>query len=244
MRAPDCPPVESIIDPDTWQGAQSTLKRNRLTRRVASAPDAFLLRGGFAVCGSCGHPLAAQKGPRFNYYRCQVGARFPERCSEMVYVRADELDAAVWDGYGKDWPGVPRLIEAAAEVTDLTPLPKRKPDAAARELRGLVGEIASLRRAIARTDDPAVTDALLSDLSVKLARERTLRTQQPPAPPSAPDPALLRARLEAATTYGRKRQLLEVLRVKARVQRHPSGIRGRLPVWEIESMLTPHLPDQ
>ncbi len=101
-------PVPAIITEDTFEAAQRVKRDNSIFSPRRSTPGLWLLRG-LVVCGKCGvksytqqMSSSADNGTRRNrYYSCPyhdaVKAGGPEkRCTERR-VRADELDAFVFD---------------------------------------------------------------------------------------------------------------------------------------------------
>jgi len=91
--------IPRLIDDETFRAADDRLKRNKKEAvRRNPYPEGFLLRGGFAKCFNCGGTLETQyfldRKPR--YYRCIPAQRRKHGCPTYS-IRAQELDAAVWD---------------------------------------------------------------------------------------------------------------------------------------------------
>lgn len=91
----------AIVEPGVWDSAVAQIERNRATEgpRNLRNPESFLLRGGYARCGLCGGPMAAKnRDGREPSYQCARNVRpgMGGHCPG-TYIRAAELDLAVWD---------------------------------------------------------------------------------------------------------------------------------------------------
>jgi DNA invertase Pin-like site-specific DNA recombinase len=86
-------------------------QRHPLSGRVLNT-DAFLLRGGFALCGVCGHALSGRgANDRPDYYLCHYGvSEAPER--HYTAMRRDRLDPYAWSEFIKAVAD-PAAVEAA-----------------------------------------------------------------------------------------------------------------------------------
>ncbi len=97
-----CPP---IISEDLFERAQSQLAINKQQAiRNQRNPEAYLLRGGFAVCGYCGANMTANTtgpvGAKFLSYRCSRAASSTvNRCPGGSFtINVSVLDKALWTG--------------------------------------------------------------------------------------------------------------------------------------------------
>ncbi|MDP9371476.1 MAG: recombinase family protein, partial [Chloroflexota bacterium] len=93
-------PCPALIDRDTFDAAQRLLDNNqRHSARNSAEPDAYLLRGGFVVCGHCGQVATAQatpsRGHRYRYYRVGSGTNH-RACGHRFDISAPALDDAIW----------------------------------------------------------------------------------------------------------------------------------------------------
>jgi site-specific DNA recombinase len=90
----------ALVDEATWQAVRATLEANkRKTRPHPANPTTHLLRGGHAVCGSCGatlYPTPAMSGGQPPGYRC--GRKMHQmECPAGVAIAAHRLDGLVWE---------------------------------------------------------------------------------------------------------------------------------------------------
>ncbi len=86
-----------LIDETTWQLAQ---ERREKSRSVLADPKGWLLQG-MCFCGQCGHVLKCEqkKKEAHRYYACRGRlecSNDDKRC-DLPYMRADWLEAAVWE---------------------------------------------------------------------------------------------------------------------------------------------------
>jgi hypothetical protein len=108
--SPDAPAsvaVPPLVSPALWDDVQKALLRRQSTRRGREPSDDVWLLRGLLQCGHCGGHLSttwnqSKSTGRYRQYRCLRSVRFlAVRLSapvcEMRDVRADQLDAAVWD---------------------------------------------------------------------------------------------------------------------------------------------------
>lgn len=88
-------PVPSIITTEMFAQAQEQFQKNRaLARRNQRRP--YLLKG-LVRCGQCGHPMVGMPFRGVRFHRCQSRHnRLTPRC-ESRSVRAEALEAVVWD---------------------------------------------------------------------------------------------------------------------------------------------------
>ena len=92
-------PVEPIVTREAWEAANAAL-RNRPRPPARPLKYDYLLRA-VAYCSRCNRKLRGQTTPDGNaYYRCEFANREQvncERCTGRKSVRADELEALVWN---------------------------------------------------------------------------------------------------------------------------------------------------
>lgn len=148
-------PVPALVDEETFAAVQERLARNREHHGRPAAPGRYLLQG-LLVCARCGRAYygkgvggggAPGRGRRYGYYRCTGtdADRFGgQRMCDNGMVRADRLDAAVWE----DVRGLllePGRIEAEYRRR------LERPDGGGAEDRQAIGrQIAGVKRRIAR----------------------------------------------------------------------------------------------
>lgn len=90
--------VPALIDEETFAVAQERLATNRqMSVRNNPNPEATLLRGGFAVCGYCGHPLVTSNTSdgKARQYSCSSNTRRRHGCPQFA-IRSSEIDSFVW----------------------------------------------------------------------------------------------------------------------------------------------------
>ena len=125
--------VPAIVSEDTFEAAQRIACRNSAfsARRVTG--DRFLLRG-LVVCGRCGvkcgssrRPTSRRGGGHNHYYSCpyqnELTARGPERRCRERNIRADELDAFVFDQIREAMLRPELLTAGEAAIVRREPLP-------------------------------------------------------------------------------------------------------------------------
>jgi len=104
-------PVPALIDPETWEQAQTQLARNRERSSRNNTQHPYLLRS-LLVCGRCGRRLAGATRWGTRAYECS--ARYPRTapgaCDGAV-VRADVVEPLVW-AYVRDLLADPALLRA------------------------------------------------------------------------------------------------------------------------------------
>ncbi len=124
-------PVPAIVSEDVFEQAQQVSHRHSELSPRRSAPGKWLLRR-LVVCGHCGVRTNCKRTPNKSggenfYYRCYrhdlIRAGGPERQCTQPSVRADELDAFVWE-HVRDALLHPDLLLAGEQaVLDKEPLP-------------------------------------------------------------------------------------------------------------------------
>jgi site-specific DNA recombinase len=93
--------VPVIIDPELWEAAHVTLGKNRSRWSGVESHHNIYLASRLMRCGVCGSAMTAVSTPRKSgkhtyYYRCN--GRYGERrltCT-MPHLRAEDVDAAIW----------------------------------------------------------------------------------------------------------------------------------------------------
>jgi site-specific DNA recombinase len=225
--------VPALVSPAVFADVAAQLQRNRQQAvRHNRAPEATLLRGGFAVCGYCGRTLhvTSHSGTASHVYRCEMVRTHRDRCAAPS-VSAAVLDRAVWSKVERILLH-PELL--AAELTALQAADPTAADVAAidrtladvrRRQRNLVNRLAD--------EDDADVASLLRD---KLAE---LRDQAQRLDAERREVLARRAEWEAATarlagieawcrgvatqlaafTYEDKRAALTALQVKVTLYR-------------------------
>ena len=94
-------PYPVIVGEELWGAVQDRKLRNRLLQRRGE--KRFYLLAGLAKCGECGQTLSGQAkksgrtGREYLYYRCMTAKRSGFPCRPSSYIRADVLDAKVWE---------------------------------------------------------------------------------------------------------------------------------------------------
>ena len=192
VRLPDgvIPP---LIDAATFDAAQERASRNAVeAARKNSNPEAYLLRGGYVMCGHCGRAAFAgirtgRDKTRTPVYRVVANAEQHTNCPAVSIIAAT-LDAAV-EVYLKrvvlDRQVLALMIERLRDDDTATT------DAAATEatLSGVKKRQAIVANAVATLDDPDAAEPLLAKLG-SLAKERRVLEAEL---------AQLRTRADAAT---------------------------------------------
>ena len=123
-------PIPAIVTDDTFEAVQSAARENSAFSPRRTDPDSFLLRR-MVRCGRCGVKLACHRATReagtARYYQCphhdpvRSGGE-DRRCSERR-IRADELDAFVFDEVA-NLLACPSLLTAGeAAVAERAPIP-------------------------------------------------------------------------------------------------------------------------
>lgn len=242
-------PVEALVDEVTWQRAQDRLRRNKVERRGRTDPEGFLLRGGYARCGTCGGVLSVQRkfGGRYHYYRCQAPTRDPSRCDYPAGYRAEDMDAAAWQAAVSTLRRLRLLVRRMERQTQTETARKtaaqRARDAAtldrARRVKQIDRELANQTRALAREDDPDLQDAIRAHMRALVVEKRSLLAPavtedgQPVSTAATVDELRdLVALLARAKTYQERRHVLERLGLRVLVWR-----RDHEPPYQITSVL-------
>jgi len=170
--------IPAIIDTDTFQRAQQVSRDNSKFNPRGAEPGAWLLRG-LVECGHCGvgcscHKMRGRNGRFHRYYYCRnhdlLRAGGPEqRCPERN-IRADELDAFVFDQVRQALTDPAQLIAGEHAVIAGTPL--SDDELISRQLDGLQRKLEQTERERGRLID--AYQAGLIDLEELNARAKTL----------------------------------------------------------------------
>jgi site-specific DNA recombinase len=124
-------PVPPIISEELFAAAQAITRDNSIFSPRNSTPGLWLLRG-LVVCGACGvrahvHQSRSANGHTNRYYDCANHDPFraggPERRCRERQVRADELDAFVYDQVRQVLLRPELLIAGEAALAGKTKLP-------------------------------------------------------------------------------------------------------------------------
>lgn len=232
--------IPPLVDAATWQGIQAILTNNkRRSARRNSNPKAFLLRGGYAVCGTCGRPLAASTAtgegrPTRLRYRCINGPRGAV-CDAPALVDAAALDAMVWQriAYALAKPEV--IAAELAKTGDQVDDTAADREAVERRLQQIARSQANLSRALAALDDEEAQKPLLADLKDLSDEKAKLEAQREELNAKRARQLDKQARIDAlfewcvrvrsklnTATYERRRLALDALGVSVRVPRGAS----------------------
>jgi hypothetical protein len=168
--------VPPIIDRATFEAVQRQLALNRLrSPRRNRAPETWLLRGGFAVCGVCGHRMYAASTNGKPAYRCDWSGH--PRGALRPTIAAAELDRLVW-----------QAVHAVMERDDvlqhgLELVMSEQP--AERELAGIERVLNQLKRqqgnlakAIAMASDDTALAPLMAEMERVAQRLRELEAER------------------------------------------------------------------
>ncbi len=192
IRLPDGT-IPPLIDRATYDAATARSRRNaQESTRRNSNPEAYLLRGGYAVCGNCGKSASAsfrtrRDGSRVRGYRVIVSTEQHVNC-RSVAIDADVLDSAV-ETYLKH-------VVLDRDVLALMIGRLRDDDTATTDTTATEATLAKVKKrqtivanAVAALNDFDAAAPLLIKLNGLAAERRTLETEL----------AQLRTRADAAT---------------------------------------------
>ena len=231
--------VPALVDPETWERAQQTLTRLRFQPKH-NAKRQYLLRG-LMVCGLCGFHFYGQANPRPNgtadpYYSCggKIVSRSPihVKC-QSKYIRAQALEERIWADI------VDYLKHPGAILRKLA----REMRQHQSEARGLEQERVAQRVALARKEDEKqqildlyrhrhITTADVTRQFAKIAEEEAqLKARLAVLDTTLQGQEAIQTRLEDARdlletlrqnlkpeyTWEEKRELVEILVLKIRV---------------------------
>lgn len=170
-------PVPALVSEPLFDAVQHQLGENRQRARQRKRGASYLLQG-LIVCAQCGYAYygkrvsnqaAKGKPRRYAYYRCigTDGYRFGgERVCNNHQIRTDTLDQAVWDE-------VCQLLVDTHRLEQEYQRRLHAPDAGNDDLKTIDGQLAKMRRSIARLID-AYTDGFIEKAEFE-PRMRRLR---------------------------------------------------------------------
>lgn len=248
--------VPSIVDAETWDAAQQTLRRNMLFS-PRNAKRRYLLRGMMrcGLCGLtyCGEGWTTVTGEQKTFYTCTghkqargLYGRDGQRCpSKSISGRIEDLVWADIEGFLRDPGDVIRQLEAGASDSDA------ETDRLRREVAGIEWSLDDLGRQRdlvvgllrrGRIDAAALDrqldqiDAEEGELRTDLERTRALAAQAGETVTrlrTAEDVLRdLNHRLDQPMTWELKRQLVETLVAGIRVDTVDDGAKA-VPVAEV-----------
>lgn len=178
--------MPAIVDQETWDEAQRVLDHNREHRgRQSRRPEAFLLAGGFAVCGYCGWPMhSATARGRIPMYQCGRICHRNNPCADGAYIIASKLDATVWARIETILTN-PDIIAAEVEKLRTTDPTEHDLGAVERGLAGVSRKQTNLVRRLGDLDDEGLAEAVKLELlglseqrqKLQVEREALLRRQ-------------------------------------------------------------------
>jgi site-specific DNA recombinase len=168
--------IPAIVSEEMWETVQERMQLNRARAiRSAKNPEAALLRGGYIVCGLCGHNMQAR--PRSNGkidYVCGYGNRTGNcpGCTIVTHV----LDAATWERVEAILRN-PRIVEQ--EVNRLREADPASDDKVAvnRVLADIERQSTNIARAIAQIDDDEAAAPLISQLTELKQRRQSMLSE-------------------------------------------------------------------
>jgi site-specific DNA recombinase len=256
--------VPAIIGVEVFEAAQRVSRANSDFSPRRATPGAWLLRG-LVVCGPCGIKAACLQAPTSRgggghnrYYVCAykdpLKAGGPQRRCRERQVRADELDAFVFQQVRQALLRPQVLLAGERELTGRAPVPddellaaelahlQRRAEQAGAERRRLLDlyqagllELAELKRRVAevqaRQSRLGAQQAALTDQRAALAQDNRLRQRV------GDFAAQARAGIDTLDFDGRQR-LLRLVVEQVRVTGWQVEIRLRIPLDE-----TPHGDD-
>ena len=181
--------VPPIIDRQTFEAASRLRAANKRTaaRRCAD-PERYLLRGGFVFCGECGdrlylHNVSARRAQATQYWCTsrKHGHDLPpeqrHRHGKQVAIRADWLDAAVWERIA-DLLDNPDHLEAEIERMRATDPTETDLAAIDRSLLQVARAIDGLTRGLAAVETDDARAILAHQLDAAAAQRRQLQEEQ------------------------------------------------------------------
>ncbi len=250
--------IPALVDGDTFRRANEQLDRLRTHKegtRNNRNPQAFLLRDGFARCALCDSLLVCSNttGPR---YVQAMQYRRQHDCPH-VGIRAEDLDAAVWDRVTLLLSDPNILKSALLDQTADDTVDERIKDVE-RQLSKIEKAQRNQMRLAEEADDDdtfAMAKARLKDLAGQRAACLTMIAELESQRAGRKEVESFLDRLVArqtrieALTYDEKRALLRELAVTARV--YPEGHAERIIVdmrfdlsqWEAEAADTEPWPE-
>lgn len=87
-----------IVTQQEWDPVIDRFARNKVeAARSNRDPEATLLRAGYVFCGYCGRSMVVRRAASGHEYKCHGDEGVGGTCEGMPSIRADVLDAAVWE---------------------------------------------------------------------------------------------------------------------------------------------------
>jgi site-specific DNA recombinase len=169
--------IPPLIDHATWDAVQAVLLRNKAQSiRSAKHPEAALLRGGFARCGTCGRAMKVRPRSKggVDYY-CGPSRGLP--CPHPTSIMGTVLDPAVWKRARSiiiDPATVSREVERL-RGTDPTADDRRS---VTRLLSEVERQRANIASAVGMLDDADAVAPLVVQLRQLAERQRALEAER------------------------------------------------------------------
>jgi site-specific DNA recombinase len=170
--------IPPIVDPGTWDAAQSILERNKATAiRSAKNPESGLLRGGYIKCGYCGSNLRVRPTSNHDYeYACNQRTYHPDACFGHS-IRTHLIDTVVWElivGIVND-PAIVRHEVDRLRQEDPT---KHDIELVDRALADIQKQQSNISRAVAMLDDEDALVPLVHQLEMLAERKHKLDSER------------------------------------------------------------------
>ncbi len=165
--------VPQLVGVGDFDAVQRRLERNReQAARNNRAPEATLLRGGYARCGYCGTFLTVVTKKGLVYYRHGTRNRDHYGCPS-THIKADRLDAEAWRRVESILTR-PEII--AVELTRLLASDPTATDLAAvrRQLDGVERKRANLIKRLAAIDDEDTAALVTAEINGLATQRRQL----------------------------------------------------------------------
>lgn len=219
--------VPAIVDRATFEAVQRQLHLNwlRSSRRNRS-PESWLLRGGFAVCGVCGHRLYAASNNGHAAYICEF-RRHSGGPRPAIY--AEELDRLAWQAV-KVVLQRDDVIQHGLELIMSEQPAERELASLERAMNQLRRQQANLVQALSMVSEPSALAALTTELERIAGRLRDLEKERDELRKQAENWQQLRNQFRELTrwrkevadrleemSYQERRWLLDLLGVTVRV---------------------------
>jgi DNA invertase Pin-like site-specific DNA recombinase len=243
IRLPDGT-VPALIDRDTFDAVQRRLDRQRAESPGRSRdPEAALLRGGYAVCGYCGHNLIVHRdGTATPYYKCNPANLRREGCPSFAMACAN-LDAIVWDKIKHVMLHPDVIADELRRQWENDPIAADL-EAVHKRLASIERRQSNISRRVSDIDDDEVSAPLIAELRTLADQRRKLEDERAALAKRAAHRATLDDLLEEltyieswqeryawgleATDYARRRAFLEMLEIKVKLYRSDHE-----PRWKI-----------
>lgn len=217
----------AITDEATMMAAVRQIEKNRTidAPRNNKNPEAFLLRGGYARCGTCGAALMAvnRKGNQ-PFYRCPYSCRSNDKRCPSFTITTAELDNAAWASVrlildNPDWAKAYLREQATPDTTaaDLEAVEAVLKDLAKQQrnyvenLGFVSGDSASLIHARLKEIEDLKGKAQARRASILARQENVIRAE------TVLDRIAAQSARVDAMTYAEKRAMLDAFGVRAYV---------------------------